>query len=362
MEFSDDRRTLALPMRAALPVLTRALDVRARGAPERRAAGRGRAARACSWWRRASSSRPAAQPHWRATLLDADDTDRITRLAGSRHAATLDAEAAEQLVRQVLESVVDAMPRSAPPGRPVDAVLDGSTDRRRCRHAFTERLQARVARQRRRAEATCRSWCGSRCGSRPTRRSWSRAPYGSCCRCTTSRTRSTSARPRCSGPTAEPTTGSATAPAPTRASRCAARPRPGRCSTGCSSCGCPTRSRSTVEELASLLEDGVGALQARGVDVLWPRSLGRDLTATTVLDADGGGRSPSGADARGAAPGAAARRRHALHLPLAARPARRPAHAGGDGRAGAGRLAGPQAARQLDRGRPGDGAQGAASG
>ena len=38
------------------------------------------------------------------------------------------------------------------------------------------------------------------------------------------------------------------------------------------------------EELASLLEDGVGALRARGVDVLWPRSLGRDLTATTVLD------------------------------------------------------------------------------
>ncbi len=38
------------------------------------------------------------------------------------------------------------------------------------------------------------------------------------------------------------------------------------------------------EEIASLLEDGVGALKARGIDVLWPRSLGRDLTATTVLD------------------------------------------------------------------------------
>ena len=38
------------------------------------------------------------------------------------------------------------------------------------------------------------------------------------------------------------------------------------------------------DELASLLEDGVAALKARGVDVLWPRSLGRDLTATTVLD------------------------------------------------------------------------------
>ena len=45
-----------------------------------------------------------------------------------------------------------------------------------------------------------------------------------------------------------------------------------------------------TDELVSLLEDGVGALAERGVDVLWPRSLGRDLTATTVLDrAPGGG-------------------------------------------------------------------------
>ena len=36
-------------------------------------------------------------------------------------------------------------------------------------------------------------------------------------------------------------------------------------------------------ELADLLDDGLPALKARGVDVLWPRSLGRDLTAVTVL-------------------------------------------------------------------------------
>ncbi len=40
-----------------------------------------------------------------------------------------------------------------------------------------------------------------------------------------------------------------------------------------------------ADELVSLLETGVGALKDRGVDVLWPRSLGRDLTSTTVLDA-----------------------------------------------------------------------------
>ncbi len=39
-----------------------------------------------------------------------------------------------------------------------------------------------------------------------------------------------------------------------------------------------------AEEIAGLLEDGVAALAERGVDVLWPRSLGRDLTTSAVLD------------------------------------------------------------------------------
>ncbi|MCY7396094.1 MAG: DEAD/DEAH box helicase, partial [Nocardioides sp.] len=50
-----------------------------------------------------------------------------------------------------------------------------------------------------------------------------------------------------------------------------------------------------VDELVSLLDTGVGVLGARGVDVLWPRSLGRDLTTTTVLDR----RPPTGAGAAG---------------------------------------------------------------
>ena len=39
-----------------------------------------------------------------------------------------------------------------------------------------------------------------------------------------------------------------------------------------------------TDELVSLLDDGVAALAAHDVDVLWPRSLGRDLTARAVLD------------------------------------------------------------------------------
>jgi SNF2 family DNA or RNA helicase len=47
-----------------------------------------------------------------------------------------------------------------------------------------------------------------------------------------------------------------------------------------------------TDELVSLLDEGVGALHERGVDVLWPRALGRDLTAEVVLDR----RTPSGAE------------------------------------------------------------------
>ena len=39
-----------------------------------------------------------------------------------------------------------------------------------------------------------------------------------------------------------------------------------------------------TDELVSLLDEGAAALQSREVDVLWPRSLGRDLTVGTVLD------------------------------------------------------------------------------
>jgi len=46
----------------------------------------------------------------------------------------------------------------------------------------------------------------------------------------------------------------------------------------------PDRITLDTDELVSLLDDGVAALAAHDVDVLWPRSLGRDLTARAVLD------------------------------------------------------------------------------
>ena len=88
VEFSDERRTLALPMRAALPVLARALR---RPGEEEVHPSVGLLAGAALLGMQlvaAGKFEPAGgAPHWRATLLDGPDTDRITRLAGSRHAA-----------------------------------------------------------------------------------------------------------------------------------------------------------------------------------------------------------------------------------------------------------------------------------
>ena len=54
--------------------------------------------------RRAGGSRP----------LDADDTERLRRLAESRAYAGLAADAAETVVRRLVDAVVDTMPRAAP--------------------------------------------------------------------------------------------------------------------------------------------------------------------------------------------------------------------------------------------------------
>ena len=45
-----------------------------------------------------------------------------------------------------------------------------------------------------------------------------------------------------------------------------------------------------TDELVSLLDDGVAALRRAGVDVLWPRSLGRDLTTRATLEHHDDGR------------------------------------------------------------------------
>ena len=117
-----------------------------------------------------------------------------------------------------------------------------------------------------------------------------------------------------------------------RRDRAARRPpRPGRCSTGWPSCVCPTRSPSTPTSWSASSTPASPRWRRAGVDVLWPRSLGRDLTATAVLD-----RATTAAE-RQRAGDRAVRAGPDVQLPVAGRPARRAADRGGDGAADRGR-------------------------
>ena len=295
VEFSDERRTLELPMRAALPVLTRAL--KRPGAEEVHPSVGLLAGAALLGMQLVAAGKfePAGgAPYWRATLLDGRDTDRITQLATSRYAADVGAEVAESLVRQVLESVVDAMPRSAPPAPQTSLtrqkLSDGSPSRRKVSDgsAFVERLQARAAKERRagslpqlvrislRVEADEEELVAGAVRL-VLQVHDEQDPLHLC-----------EAALLWTDTEASHGFGDRARTHATIALRGAAEAWP--VLDRLLELRVPDEITLDGVELASLLEDGVGALQARGVDVLWPRTLGRDLTATTVLD-----RRPSGA-------------------------------------------------------------------
>ena len=342
VEFTDERRTVALPMRAALPVLTKAharddvhpsVGLLAGAALLGTAAGRGRQVRA---------GRRRAELAGRRRSTPTTRTGSRMLAARARRRPRRRRRPSGWCARCSTPSPTRAAQRAA--ARPAPAPAPAPAD------DFASRLQAPAPRGTAAAAPTTgRSWSGSRCGSRPTRRSWSRAPCGWCSRSTTSRTRSTCATPRCSGPSRArgARTGSATGPAPTR--RIALRGG-GRGLAGARPAARAAGPRRDHPRRRRARQPARGRRRRRcserGVDVLWPRSLGRDLTARPVLD-----RGPSGA-ARGAAPDRAVRPRRAVRLQLAGRPARRAAHRRGDGPAGRRGLADAQAARQLDGHRP----------
>ncbi len=107
-----------------------------------------------------------------------------------------------------------------------------------------------------------------------------------------------------------------------------------------------------TDELVSLLDDGVAALRRVGVDVLWPRSLGRDLTTRAALEHRDERPQGGPADDRAVRPGGDVRVQVAGGAPRRTPQRRRDAPAGERGQPG------PQAARRLDRRRPAHRAQG----
>ena len=215
---------------------------------------------------------PGRPPSWRVGELTEEDEDRVRMLARSRAAGAQDAADAEQVVRAVLDAVADAVPRGAPVARsrpaprrrplrqsggpggeaaPVDSAPDD---------AFQERLQRRIAKIRRGSDL----------------------PH------------LVTISLRVEADEEELVAGSVRLVLQVHDER-----DPLHMADASAlwlddpedhGFGDRARTHATIalraaaEEIASLLEDGVAALAERGVDVLWPRSLGRDLTTSAVLD------------------------------------------------------------------------------
>ncbi len=314
-------RSVELPMRAALPVLTRAHQ-RDDAHPSV-----GLLAGAVLLGMRlvaAGRFEPADTdpPSWRPAPLDEADRARVELLAQARAHDGLDEEAAAEVVREVLAAVVDAMPRSAPeatartrlapprsaprrtPRRPAvpvpaaagaadpadDAPLPAGEDLPV--EDFRARLQARIARHRTqppdrrelaqlvtlslRVEADEEELVGGSVRL-VLQVQDERDPLHVC-----------DAALLWLESGAEHGFGDRARTHAMIALRAAAEAWPvlDRFLT----LRVPDEINLDAAEITSLLQDGVAALRDRGIDVLWPRSLGRDLTTRAVLD-----RAPRGA-------------------------------------------------------------------
>ena len=297
VEFVDERRTVALPVRAAIPVLTKAHsreDLHPSVALLSGAALLGMRLVA------AGSFEPApfedgSPPSWRVSELGAADEDRVRMLARSRAADGWDVEEAEAVVRAVLDAVADAVPRGAPvagsrsaavrPAAPRPAAAPTAVRRGAGRDAaatFQERLQQRLARHRDpstlphlvtvslRVEAdeeelvagSVRLVLQVHDERDPLHLADAASLWLD--------------EPEVHG------FGERARTHATIALRAAAEAWP--VLDRFLELRVPDQLTLDAEEIADLLEHGVGALAARGVDVLWPRALGRDLTTRAVLD------------------------------------------------------------------------------
>jgi superfamily II DNA or RNA helicase len=271
VEFTDGRRTVSLPIRAALPVLTRARsrdDLHPTVGLLAGAALLGM--RLVAAGKFAPAAADAGPPSWRVAGLEPADDDRIAMLAA---AGPQD----EETVRGLLDAVADAMPRAAPTTaeRPV---------RRPGRPTFEQRLQDRLARHQRfdasdlpqlvtvslRVEADEEELVAGAVRLVPQVHDEQNPLHLS------------DAAMLWLGTPTEHGFGERARTHATIALRAAADAWP--VLDRLLELRVPDEITLDSDELVSLLEDGVGALRACGVDVLWPRSLGRDLTATAVLD------------------------------------------------------------------------------
>ncbi|WP_372734230.1 DEAD/DEAH box helicase [Nocardioides sp.] len=272
VEFTDERRTVALPIRAALPILTKAharddLPPSVRLLTSSALLGLRLVAAGCL-----EPVTTGERPHWRIAPLDSADEDRVRMLVGG------DPER-EPTVRAMLDAIADAMPRAAP---------DQDARPRRGAGSSTESFHARLARRL----------------TKPGGRSDLPALVRISLRVEADEEELVAGALRLvlqihdeqnplhlcdaavlwaeSGPSAGHGFDERARVHAVIALRAAAEAWP--VLDRLLELRVPDQITLDGDELASLLSDGVGALAARGIDVLWPRSLGRDLSATAVLD------------------------------------------------------------------------------
>jgi len=300
VEFSDHRRTVTLPMRAALPVLTRAHvrdDLHPSVALLSGAALLGM--RLVASGRFEPAPHDERPPQWQVAGLDEADEDRVRMLGQARAYDDLDAAAATDLVRQVLTAVVDTMPRSAPlvaPRReagdrsarltPEERATHRAAEAERRQAEFAARLQARLDRHR----ATPVEDLPQLVTLSLRVEADEEELVAGAVRLILQVHDENNPLHFCDAALlwAETGTGASHgfgARARTHASialRGAAEAWP--VLDRLLQLRVPDEIALDSDELVSLLDEGVAALRERGVDVLWPRSLGRDLTARTVLD------------------------------------------------------------------------------
>lgn len=265
VEFTGGGRTVAMPIRGALPVLTRA-PARDEAHPSVRLI----AGAALLGLRivAAGGFEPDGTA-WRPRP-GADDAERVRRLAG-------DDEPTRQLVDDVVAAVVDAVPRSAPAPSRSRPAASTSTRRPDFRERLATRLRqhdqtglAQLVRLSLRIEADEEELKAGAVRVVPQVHD-EHDPMRLC-----------DAALLWTGDAVEHGFGDRARTHAGIALRTAAEAWPPL--ERLLELRVPDQITLDSDELVSLLDGGVGALAARGVDVMWPRSLGRDLTATAVLD------------------------------------------------------------------------------
>jgi superfamily II DNA or RNA helicase len=138
VEFTGPQRTVRLPMRGAIPVLTRAL--RATDAHASVTLLSAATILAMKFVASGTLSRAQAGTAWQVGPLVHEDEDRVRELARARSYADVDASDAEDLIRGLLDAVADTMTRQ--PARAVEAGAPPATAP--SRPSLADRLADRV--------------------------------------------------------------------------------------------------------------------------------------------------------------------------------------------------------------------------